>query len=158
MKSSLRGFGIGLFLVGMCLALLNQFDLLPTDDKSTTYKEEIKSLKKELAQLKVTAEEAPIPAAQAEKQEKPAVEAPVQDASIPNELTTATIFIYEGMSIYEIGQQVEGEGIVTNGREVELYLSRPEYARSIQKGAFDLRSDMTVDEIANILTGKPLTP
>ena len=67
---------------------------------------------------------------------------------------SATIYIYENMSLYSIGQQIEDEGIISNGRELELYLSKPEFARSIQKGAFDLSSDMTIEQIANILTGK----
>ncbi|MEG0385935.1 MAG: hypothetical protein RR642_14395, partial [Solibacillus sp.] len=58
--------------------------------------------------------------------------------------------------LYEIGQQLEAEQIVKNGREIELYLSKPEFSRSIQKGAFDLHSDMTVDEIAKTLTGKKM--
>ena len=70
-----------------------------------------------------------------------------------DDVISATIYIYENMSLYSIGQQVENEGIISNGRELELYLSKPEYSRSIQKGAFDLRSDMTIKQIATILTG-----
>ena len=70
-----------------------------------------------------------------------------------DDVVSATIYIYENMSLYSIGQQVENEGIISNGRELELYLSKPEYSRSIQKGAFDLRSDMTIKQIATILTG-----
>ena len=69
------------------------------------------------------------------------------------DVVSATIYIYENMSLYSIGQQVENEGIISNGRELELYLSKPEYSRSIQKGAFDLSSDMTIEQIAKILIG-----
>lgn len=161
MKTSFRAFGIGLFVAGMCLALLNQFGLTATNGDSTRYQKEIKELEQQLTALQAEASEQPIEEASAEKivEETVTTEQPVQKeeavASTPTEaVVTATIFVYEGMSIYEIGQQVEGEGIVLNGREVELYLARPEYARSIQQGAFDLRSDMTIEQIAKTLTGK----
>ncbi|MER1986205.1 MAG: hypothetical protein ABS948_09965 [Solibacillus sp.] len=171
MKTSFRAFGIGLFIAGMCLALLSQFDMLPIHNESATYKKEIKALEKQLAALqteqtteKTTDQSVASDSAKTseEKTSTAGEEAiTVTPAKTPTstrttDIKTATIFIYEGMSLYEIGQQVEGEGIVLNGREVELYLSRPEYSRSIQKGAFDLRSDMTIEEIAKTLTGKKL--
>lgn len=160
MKTSFRAFGIGLFLAGMCLALVNQFDLLPAEDQSAAYKKEIKALEKELADLQQTLEDNQ--SATSDDNEELDVEEPQTTPSepqtlapsTPEDVTAATIFIYEGMSLYDIGQQVEGEGIVGNGRELELYLARPEYARSIQKGSFDLHSAMTIEEIAKILTGK----
>lgn len=157
MKKSVRAFGIGLFFAGMCFALLNQFDVLPTDDNSAAYKKEIKELKQQLALLQDEAVQEQTEEV-AETTKKQATEVTDTEKSAPttptSDVQTATIFIYEGMSLYEIGQQIEGEGIVLNGREVELYLARPEYARSIQKGSFDLHSNMTIEEIAKMLTGK----
>lgn len=162
MKSSLRAFGIGLFVAGMCFTLSTQFGFFSPDEKSVITKEE----QEENTQLKAAEASKPLPVAQVEEEALPtepttekdakSEEVPAQDNVTPTEsdVKIATIFIYEGMSLYEIGRQVEGEGIVLNGREVELYLSRPEYSRSIQKGAFDLRSDMTIEEIAKVLTGK----
>jgi len=69
-------------------------------------------------------------------------------------VATGTIYIYESVSLYDIGQQVEDLKIIENGRELELYLAKPEYARSIQKGVFELSSNMTLEEMAKILTGK----
>ena len=37
---------------------------------------------------------------------------------------------------------------------MELFLAKPEYAKYIQIGQFDLNSSMTIEEIANIITGK----
>lgn len=166
MKTSFRAFGIGLFIAGMCFALLSQFGVLPAHEESA-YKKEIKALEKKLAALQTEqAVEEPTDESVASDSAKVAEETTaaaeeatatsVEPSSSPPkpDVKTATIFVYEGMSIYDIGQQVEGEGIVLNGREVELYLSRPEYSRSIQKGAFDLHADMTIEEIAKTLTGK----
>jgi TolA-binding protein len=69
-------------------------------------------------------------------------------------VVTGTIYIYESVSLYDIGRQAEDLKIVENGRQLELFLSKPDYARSVQKGQFELSSDMTLEEMANILTGK----
>ncbi len=37
---------------------------------------------------------------------------------------------------------------------MELYLAKPEYAKYIQIGQFELNSSMTIEEIAKIITGK----
>ena len=67
-----------------------------------------------------------------------------------------TILIYEGVTLYDVGKQAEDAGIIENGRELELYLSKPEYARSLQIGQFDLHSTMTLEQMAKILTGKKI--
>ena len=69
---------------------------------------------------------------------------------------TGTIYIYESVSLYDIGKQAEDLNIIKNGRELELFLAKPEYSRSIQIGAFELSSDMTLEQMAKILTGKKL--
>lgn len=68
--------------------------------------------------------------------------------------SSSTILVYEGVTPYDIGKQAEDLGIVENGRELELYLAKPEYARSIQIGQFELDSSMSLEEMARILTGK----
>ncbi|MED3762914.1 hypothetical protein [Ureibacillus terrenus] len=45
-------------------------------------------------------------------------------------------------------------GIIQNAVEMELFLAQPEYARSIQIGQYEVNSSMSVDEIANLITGK----
>lgn len=160
MKKSIRAFGIGLFVAGMCLTLLDYFGFTATND-TTRYEKEIKQLEEQLAALQKTETEPlvdGVPTETAVKENEPTAQVQEANEVAPptEEVVTATIFVYEGMSLYEIGQQVEGEGIVLNGREVELYLARPEYARSIQKGSFDLRSDMTLEQIAKTLTGKKI--
>lgn len=70
------------------------------------------------------------------------------------EVVTGTIYIYESVTLYDIGRQAEDLKIVDNGRQLELFLAKPEYSRSIQKGVFELHSDMALEEMAKILTGK----
>lgn len=159
MKKSMRAFGIGLFLAGAVIAGYDQFfaDKQTADTKEL--EQQIKQYEQQIEQL----------TAQLPKQEPENNENTTNQDSEPatdekqstnkqqdTVITEATIYIYEDVSIYTIGQQAEDLGIVSNGRELELFLAKPEYARSIQKGAFDLRSDMTIDEIAKIITGKKL--
>lgn len=169
MKKSMRAFGIGVFLAGAVFASYEQ--LFPDQQAKDTkvlekqvkqFEQQIEKLNKQLATQETTeTREAK------QKEENTTNQSPNTDektskdkvasseASTEN-ITEATIYIYEDVSIYTIGQQAEDLGIVKNGRELELFLAKPEYSRSIQKGAFDLRSDMTIEEIAKTLTGKKL--
>lgn len=161
MKKMLRGVGIGLFLAGASLTLLDFLDSSTTQQTDGAYEKEITELQqklkqanKEIASLK---EAAPSGEGTEESSNK---ETSDQKATSPEENTeeaqgtSATVYIYEGVSLYDIGKQVEDAGIIANSRELELYLSKPEYARSIQKGQFELNSNMTIEEMAKILTGK----
>lgn len=158
MKTSFRAFGIGLFIAGASFTLYEKFgpitatqDVSQYEEKLEAYEQQIESLEQQLQK------ENKVDSSTNEPKNKDSKKEQLNDTA-PDEqdVITRTIYIYENMSLYEIGQQIEAEQIVTNGREIELYLSKPEYSRSIQKGAFELRSDMTVDEIAKTLTGKKL--
>ena len=160
MKSTIRAFGIGVFLAGACVALYDQ--LAPTEEvkEKKAYEQQIKQYEAKIAEIEKQLEQ---PSETSEekttKTKKDASLNATEQTSNPDktnedEVVSATIYIYENMPLYAIGQQVEDEGVISNGRELELYLSKPEYSRSIQKGAFDLSSDMTIEQIAKLLTGK----
>lgn len=155
MKSSLRAFGIGLFVAGASMAV---FDQLPSDSvgkENPAYEKQLKEYEKQIAKLTKQVEEQNSDSTEEQTNGSSEKETPAKEGDTKTDVVEATIYIYENVSIYTIGQQAEDLGIVTNGRELELYLSKPEFARSIQKGAFDLRSDMTIEEIAQVLTGQP---
>lgn len=158
MKLRLKYVGIGLFLAGLIFTLNSEFNFInngsPSEsstEKALEQKEaEIKKLRTELESIK-----------------KDRLDTKTQDSnegnnegvseSISNtekDIIKATVLIYENMSLYEIGQQVEDLNLLDNGRQLELFLSKPGYSRIIQKGSFELSSDMTIEEMANILTGK----
>lgn len=163
MKSSMRAFGIGLFVAGAAFAAYDQFAPSEEEKDVSAYVEQIEAFEKQVADLQQQLGQ-PLNEETPKKDETSKVDSEntddkKQDKEDVNKETTssdavkATIYIYENVSLYSIGQQVEDEGIIPNGRELELFLSKPEYARSIQKGTFDLSSDMTIEQIANILTG-----
>ena len=168
----MRAFGIGIFLTGASLAGYQYLfpNELTADTRSLEkqvkqYEKQVKAQEKEINELKEqlenhqassdTDEVANKQTETASKTEKTSSGSKTKaQADATGDVVEATIYVYEDVSIYTIGQQAEDLGIVKNGRELELYLAKPEYARSIQKGAFDLRSDMTIEEIAKVLTGK----
>jgi hypothetical protein len=156
MKSSMRAFGIGIFLAGASVALYNQF--APTDEikDQKAFEQQIEQYEAKIAELEkqLHASEAAEDKTTNASTDITDTEQTTDDKEAKNDVVSATVYIYENMSLYSIGQQVEEEGIISNGRELELYLSKPEFARSIQKGAFDLSSDMNIEQIAKILTGK----
>lgn len=168
MKKTLRGIGIGLFLAGATFTVIQQFDEPIPQEKASTYKKEIKDLEQQLAeaQKQLINLETSAPIAEADttedgqgatntKEEQQSTEQiDKTEQSSEENVVNGTIFIYEGITIYDIGKQAEDVGIIENGRELELYLSKPEYARSLQKGQFELHSAMTLEQMAKILTGK----
>ena len=165
MKVAFRSIGIGLFVAGMLLTLSTRFsflDLGVQHSDVTLYEQEIASLKGQLKEaeqaLQLANGEQPeqnedVIVAQADEVDEQE-DVPAKDEDENEAAVEATVYIYESMSLYDIGQVIEDEGIVTNGREVELYLSKPDYARKVQKGAFELHSNMSVQEIAKLLTGQ----
>ena len=166
MKKTLRGIGIGLFLAGAIFTMIQQFDQPLSQEKASTYKKEIKELEQQLAeakeQLTNTEVSAPIADTADDEQgtstntEKQQATEQVDQTEQPSaeNVVHGTILIYEGVTAYDIGKQAEDAGIIENGRELELYLSKPEYARFLQIGQFELHSDMTLEQMAKILTGK----
>ncbi|WP_042473834.1 hypothetical protein [Bacillus ndiopicus] len=166
MKTFLRAFGIALFLVGALLVIGKQLQLPVLSNEATSFdtKEQetrIIELEQQLANANAKVAELEQTIAKNEQVEKEANK-PTADNNSSEEVTSetdnsivsGTVLIYEGVSIYDIGKQVEDLGILENGRELELFLSKREYSRSIQKGQFELNSSMTLEQMARILTGK----
>lgn len=176
MKQKIKFFGIGLFCAGLLFSIGERVNIpyiesaedVTSDKKVQEAQKESKSLKKtidelqtEINDLKSQLEEAKNTSTtknQASdnnsKTDTNTATDTTETESQSEEVVTGTIYVYETVSLYDIGRQAEDLKIVENGRELELFLSKPEYARSVQKGQFELRSDMTIEEMANILTGK----
>ncbi|KGR81575.1 hypothetical protein [Lysinibacillus odysseyi] len=160
MKKLLRGIGIGLFLAGAALTVLDLMDSPLSQESNAINEKEISALQQQLADANkeiASLKAASTPSATAQNEsEKAAEQEPSANKPETAEPTaiSGTIYIYEGVSLYDIGKQAEDAGIIANGRELELFLSKPDYSRSIQKGQFELSSTMTLEEMAKTLTGK----
>ena len=183
MKHKLKYLGIGLFVAGVIFSLGERFEIPfvetnknVTTNSETHFEKEITLLNKTIATLEdeveqfnnenkllkssgnmITDEETDSTTATGNVStggHTGAKSNSSSDSSSPTDVVTGTIYIYESVTLYDIGQQVEDLHIIENGRELELYLAKPEYSRSIQKGVFELSSNMTLEEMAKILTGK----
>ncbi|MGE7913109.1 hypothetical protein [Lysinibacillus xylanilyticus] len=162
-NSSIRAFGIALFLVGAMLALATRFDLqigLPT--KASSGEENVEELQKKLEQankeialLKEQVKQAPKENTQ--KSDAPETKAKDNhksaDAPAAN-VTTMTLQIYSGITPYIVAQKLEDGDIIANSVEMELLLANPKYARSLQIGSYEVNSSMSLEEIAKLITGK----
>lgn len=161
MKKSLRAFGIGLFLAGASFTIYEKIEGPLSDHQKAEYTKEIEQLQADLKEAQRELEKAS--QASDEKQNDPkeqkqeTTDSSSEETKNTEDIVYGSIYIYEGVSLYDIGKQAEDVGIVNNGRELELFLYKQEYARSIQKGQFDLNSSMTIEEIAKIITGKKIT-
>lgn len=162
MKKSLRSFGLAFFIIGAFLTIVSYFQvnipflsLVEENESSQKYEKQITKLENELKaaykQIEQLEEQGLTNKKPAETQ---TTETSKKTSKKDDEIVHGILQIYSGITPYVIGQKLEDLGIVNNALEVELYLARPEYARSIQIGEFDLHSGMSIEEIAKIITGK----
>lgn len=163
MKQTLRGFGLAFFIIGAFITAVHSFQLnipfVSLSEEKETSKKEIKQIEQLESQLK----EANNQIAKLEEQldDKGSKTTSVETSTTTKKSTDddgkvvhGTLKIYSGITPYVVGQKLEDLGIVENGVEVEMFLARPEYSRSIQVGEFDLHSNMSIEEIAKVITGK----
>lgn len=161
MKTKLKYLGIGLFIAGLLFSVAERFPI-PYIESSLdeTAAQQIKQLEKEKnAEIKslkaeIKKYENVSPSSEVENDSTIVSEENIDENKKNEDIVYGTIYVYEDVSLYDIGKQAEDLNLVKNGRELELFLSKREYARSIQKGQFDLDSSMTIEEMAEILTGK----
>lgn len=170
MKKTLRGIGIGLFLAGAAFTMIQQFDEPISQEKASKYEKQITDLEQQLAKAQeqlTSLETSPATANTSEDEKETTNNTEKQqvtetekvdntEQSSEENAVHGTILIYEGVTLYDVGKQAEDAGIIENGRELELYLSKPEYARSLQIGQFELHSTMTLEQMAKTLTGKKI--
>lgn len=157
-KSSFRAFGTAFFLIGAIMVIGEKFQLPFLSTESSSDQEEMTKLEQQLS---------------AAKKQITILEETIETESVSNELelesdneqsnvhtkkdtdvSTKTLYIYDGLTLSDIAQKLKDLGIIKNSVEMELFLAQKDYAKSIQIGQFELNSNMTVEEIANIITGK----
>ena len=100
------------------------------------------------------------PTTEAPTTEAPTTEAPTQPPTqpptIPQDTTvvTAKIVITRGMYSEAISQAMERTGVISDWRKFNDFLEANGYAERLQTGTFTLKSTMTNDEMAKILTSR----
>lgn len=167
-KSSLRAFGIACFVIGLVITFSERFNLPIASSNETGHEEQYTSKIAQLEQQLKDANEQLAQKEQSEQTEQPTNEEATEDAKPAEEKTTEvektaagivteTLYIYGGLKPAEVAQKLKDLGIIKNSVEMELFLAQPEYATTLQKGQFKLNSSMSIEEIANIITGKSKT-
>lgn len=70
------------------------------------------------------------------------------------QVITAVITIEKGNTATVVCDKIENAGIVENGKVLRTYLINNKLTDYINIGQYTLSSDMTIEEIANIITGR----
>ncbi|MFJ7953442.1 hypothetical protein ACIQZG_18210 [Lysinibacillus sp. NPDC096418] len=162
-NSSIRAFGIAIFLVGAILALADRFELniglstvaSSSDKEITQLQKKLDAANQEIASLKLeksVPESAP--ADKAPIDEKADVQEQTKETAKSADTKTMTLQIYSGVTPYIVAQKLEDGGIISNSVEMELLLANAKYSRSLQIGAYEVNSSMSNEEIAKLITGK----
>ncbi|GED64754.1 hypothetical protein MKX57_15520 [Lysinibacillus sp. FSL M8-0216] len=154
-KSSIRSFGVAIFLVGAILALASRFDVnIGLPEKDSSNQQQVEELQNKLNQANQEI-------AALKKQVHTTEETTTADSSEPSvkedtnaDDTTMTLQIYSGITPYIVAQKLEDGGIISNSVEMELLLANAKYARSLQIGSYEVNSSMSLEEIAKLITGK----
>lgn len=161
MKKSLRSFGLAFFMIGAFFAIVHYFQisipfisLTEENQSSKEYEQQITKLETELKEANKQIQQLENRVATNHNTENKPTETTKDNPKGNEGIVHGTLQIYSGITPYVVGQKLEDLGIVQNGMEIEMYLARPEYARYIQIGEFELHSGMSIEEIAKIITGK----
>ncbi|RHW38508.1 hypothetical protein D1B33_06415 [Lysinibacillus yapensis] len=162
-RSTLRSFGIAFFIMGLFLTFTDS----TSSDRTTEaqYKEKIAALEQQLNDANDTISElqqkepaqptAETSATKAPEENNTDLKASASESKSSNEeIVTDTLYIYSGLTPAEVAQKLKDMRIINNSVEMELFLAQPEYATTIQKGQFELNSSMSIEEIADTITGK----
>lgn len=179
MKKFLRGFGIAFFLIGALMVLGEKIHLPYISQQTSTDKkdvakleEQLKTANKQITDLEKTIEEQKkttenkAESKSAKEKSKSASEETKKTADQSNSTETktdatkkeapikATLYVYQGLNPSDIAEKLKDLKIIKNSVEMELFLAQKEYKHSIQIGQYELNSDMTIEEIANLITDK----
>lgn len=161
-RTFFRAFGIACFLIGMLIFFIDRYDfpisLSNSENTTKNQQDEVDKLKKQLKDANKQIEKLQKQLKDDEKKDEASKTTDdTTDTAKDSEQDTVvkgTLYIYSGLSIFDVAKKLKEMGIIENSVEMELFLAQPEYSRSLQIGQYELDSSMSIEEIANIITGK----
>lgn len=155
MNKTIRNIGIGLFLAGAAFQieeLVEKEDITSTstitNDAYEQAQQELKDVKKQLAELQLdlhTAQQVQTDATEESAETETAV---VQNSAV----ASTTLSIQVGMTSSEISAKLQDAGIILNKVDMDNYLSDQGLAGRIQLGDYELNSSMSLKQIAETIT------
>ncbi|EAC4041429.1 endolytic transglycosylase MltG [Listeria monocytogenes] len=158
MKKNLRMLALGFLISAVVLLVYNQFFSTQTkadetkatstkngsDENSSTWKTKYEKL---LAQQEMDK------AAETEAKKKAEADAK-KKAEEAKKVKSYTLTISKGDPSSKAGDELHANGIVKNSSEFDKYLRDNNYEKYIRDGSYTLKSDMSYETIAKILTHK----
>lgn len=89
-----------------------------------------------------------------EEKEKAAKEKKEEKEKEKDDIVEYTINIKEGMASQEVSSLLEENKVIKNAEEFSVFIQTNNYSDYIQPGKFKLKSDMSEEEIAKIITNR----
>ncbi|QDP40614.1 endolytic transglycosylase MltG [Radiobacillus deserti] len=170
MKYTIRAFSIGIFAATFVIAIAYFF---LNNETELTSKEMIKQLEEEgytVSQAGETAEEPTKessneqPEVTEEKPEQPEEDAPTKEEppadtdeqaveeTPSKEQETYKLVIEYGTSLSTVFQNLEQAGVIKSAQEFSTFVTENGYETEIQAGEFELKTNMTYQQVADALT------
>lgn len=157
MKKNLRMLALGFLISAVVLLVYNQFFSTQTkadetkatstkagsDENSSTWKNKYEKL---LAQQEVDK------ATEAEAKKKP--KKMLKKAEEAKKVKSYTLKISKGDPSSKAGDELQTNGIIKSASDFDKYLRDNDYEKYIRDGSYNLKSDMSYETIAKILTHK----
>lgn len=139
-RSTMRAFGIGLFLAGV---IAFAYEQLPTTPEVTAVK-----------QAAPTTTEAKPKSAKPKVEEPKPTEQPKEqlEEQQPTGEVIYQLKIYSGATPASIAADLQTAGIIAHKEDAEILLSTEQFARSIQVGVYNITDSMTLEDIAIAIT------
>lgn len=139
-RSTMRAFGIGLFLAGV---IAFAYEQLPTTPEVTAVK-----------QVAPTTTEAKPKSAKPKVEEPKPTEQPKEqlEEQQPTGEVIYQLKIYSGATPASIAADLQTAGIIAHKEDAEILLSTEQFARSIQVGVYNITDSMTLEDIAIAIT------
>ncbi|MBM7584680.1 hypothetical protein JOC86_001217 [Bacillus pakistanensis] len=164
-KQSTRSIAFGLFLAGLILFVYQQFfyeidakesiALLEKEGYTVLSEKEAKANEKQIAQLQEQLAQAPKQEEKTEEKTDTKKEPNQKQETVKKEepkVYQAVLSITSGMNIVQISDKLAASKIIKSSDEMSDYLADKHYAEQIKIGEYEVNSEMTIDQIAKIIT------
>lgn len=159
MKSTLRSFGIGLFIAGSIMTVNNYLTPEKAADSNAISKSSDAPQKgtvvikeEELDALKDDAADAKEQLAKIQTDYQNLKKDQASKNDVKNTVTSYKLVIKKGMGTTEVSKKLKNGGIIKNDAEFERYMINKNQAQQIQIGNYNLTSDMSKEEILKVIT------
>ena len=152
MKSTIRSFGIGLFLAGSIMTIQTHFFEENTQNSIKASKGSVVIKKEELDTLKEEAADAKEQLAKIQTDYQTLKKENTSTSKEKKEVTTYKLVIKKGMGTTEVSKALKDGGIIKDDGELERYIINKNKAKDIQIGDYQLSSDMSNKDIVKIIT------